>query len=58
MSNIETLHRDFLTIERLIQRANEAAWSGTGSQRKAAIAWKKSLMARRASIVRAAGIAA
>ena len=56
MSNIETLHRDFLTVERLIQRANEAAWSGNGSQRKAAIAWKKSLMVRRAAIVRAAGI--
>jgi hypothetical protein len=56
MSKIETLHQDFMTIERLIQRANEAAWSGNGSQRKAAIAWKKRLMARRAAIVQAAGI--
>ena len=56
MNKTETLHRDFLTIERLIQRANEAAWSGNGSQRKAAIAWKKQLMARRAAVVRAAGL--
>ena len=56
MSKIEALHRDFLTIERLIQRANEAAWNGSGSQRKAAIAWKKQLKARLDEVSRAAGL--
>jgi len=56
MSNIESLHQQFETLQRLMVRANDAAWSGNGSQRKAALAWKNEIQKRINAVERAAGM--
>lgn len=56
MNKIESLHQQFETLQRLMARANDAALSGNGSQRKAALAWKKEIQKRINAVERAAGM--